>query len=956
MDDQNGGLTEQRIDLSGGSARRNWISATTSFNVSAMKRLVWIPGLLLAIPSVVFAAEAAKRPGPTMGEVIAASQPQDWRALDPENTLYLELAGGRVVIELAPAFAPRHVANVQALAREHYYDGLAIVRVQDNYVVQWADPNAEKPDLARKVQHAQRTLPAEFERAIDSKVPFTRLPDGDVYAPEVGFSEGFPVARDPRSGRMWLVHSYGMAGAGRDTAADSGGGTELYVVIGQAPRQLDRNVTLLGRVVQGMELLTALPRGKGAMGFYERAEQRVPIRTVRVAADLPEAERTPLEVMRTDTPRFQELIESRRNRTEEWFKVPAGRIELSNVPIPVRSVPAVRVEVDTNRARIPFLSWDTEGGDRAESNLLRPGEGVFLRIGKHQTWTSSASLSPQVVRDTAGHHELNLAVAPNANLRWVIDVAADRFTQSFVATGQGWNDIDQLELCFPFDPRTTPVTVLPKDWNSDGRLSLPAIISAPDFGQMLVTPDGEASVKARLEGSRARHTVDFVVELPKLESGQTCTLSFSPVRLPAPAGLKDEGLWRLARRGWFGALQCSAAWGDPGHAFSAPAGMLANNVISDPASCSIWFYADQAFWTPELAPGISSLALVRRTLDWWLDHKVLPSGEMICYWDKAHFLDANAGPLIAAWDYVDASGDTVWLTQRIERLEFIADYLVRRDIDGDGLVEAVQTGNSGTLREPGRSCAWWDALNCGYKDSYSNALIYRAWRCLADLEAKLHRSSPQARYTQRADRLKAAYFKTLFNPQTGWLAWWKSKDGQLHDYASPVVNGLAIEYGLVDAQQGHNVLGRLRQKMRDAGFTHFELGVPPMLVPVRRSDYLLPDGLGCPHREDGTDTFGYYMNGAITAGQVLHYLAAQYVVGDEREADPILRAMLERQMRGGFQNGAVNAYPRGIDWTTWTGQPAGYEGYLADSFRFLQAVLLREPQLRSRLYRPLMSP
>jgi peptidylprolyl isomerase len=271
-----------------------------------------------------------------MTEVLAASQPGDWQALDPENTLYVEFAKGRVVILLAPTFAPRHVANVKALAREHYYDGLAIVRSQDNYVVQWADPDAEKPELARKIQHAERTLPAEFDRTLDRKVPFTRLPDGDVYAPEVGFSGAFPVARDRRSGRMWLVHCYGMVGAGRDVAANSGGGTELYVVTGHAPRHLDRNVTLIGRVVQGIELLSALPRGTGPLGFYERPEEREPIKTIRVAADVPAAERIALEVMRTDTPTFQKLIESRRNRPEDWFHVQAGHIELGNVPIPVR--------------------------------------------------------------------------------------------------------------------------------------------------------------------------------------------------------------------------------------------------------------------------------------------------------------------------------------------------------------------------------------------------------------------------------------------------------------------------------------------------------------------------------------------------------------------------------------------------------------------------------------------
>jgi peptidylprolyl isomerase len=136
---------------------------------------------------------------------------------------------------------------------------------------------------------------------------------------------------------MWLVHAYGMVGAGRDNPPDSGGGTELYVVIGHAPRHLDRNVTLLGRVVQGMELLSALPRGTGAMGFYEKAAERVPLRAVRVAADVPESERSELEILRTDTRTFRELIEARRNRREDWFQVQAGHVEIGNVPIPVRS-------------------------------------------------------------------------------------------------------------------------------------------------------------------------------------------------------------------------------------------------------------------------------------------------------------------------------------------------------------------------------------------------------------------------------------------------------------------------------------------------------------------------------------------------------------------------------------------------------------------------------------------
>jgi peptidylprolyl isomerase len=131
-----------------------------------------------------------------------------------------------------------------------------------------------------------------------------------------------------------------LVGVGRDNDVDSGNGTEIYVVIGHSPRQLDRNVTVVGRVVQGMELLSSLPRGTGALGFYESRTERVPLKSVRVAADVPEAQRTSLEIMRTDTQSFTDLIEARRNRRDPWYKVPAGRIDICNVPLPVRAAPA----------------------------------------------------------------------------------------------------------------------------------------------------------------------------------------------------------------------------------------------------------------------------------------------------------------------------------------------------------------------------------------------------------------------------------------------------------------------------------------------------------------------------------------------------------------------------------------------------------------------------------------
>ena len=293
------------------------------------RRLVVVAAILAAAAAQ--AEQARPTPPRTTSEVIAATTAADWRDLDPENTLYLQLPQGRVVIELAPAFAPQHAANLRALVRQKYFDGLAVIRSQDNFVVQWGDPDGK-----RSLGEARTKLPPEFTVRIAPGLAFEPLPDKDGYAPEVGFSQGFPAARDKARGEAWLTHCYAMVGAGRGNDPESGNGTELYVVTGHAPRQLDRNIALVGRVVQGMEWLATLPRGSGPLGFYERVEQHVPIASVRLAADVAPAERENIEVMRTDTASFRALVETRRNRRDDWYLVPAGYVDICNVPIVAR--------------------------------------------------------------------------------------------------------------------------------------------------------------------------------------------------------------------------------------------------------------------------------------------------------------------------------------------------------------------------------------------------------------------------------------------------------------------------------------------------------------------------------------------------------------------------------------------------------------------------------------------
>jgi len=272
----------------------------------------------------------------TVADWLAQSSASDWRELDADNTLYLELPTGRVIIELASDFAPKHISNIKALLHEGFYQQMPIVRSQDNYVVQWNEPDGATPKTLTK---ARRSIAAEFTVTLPANFAFTPLADRDGYAPQTGHVNGFAMAMDPGSNSGWLTHCYGAVGIGRDNDADSGSGTSMYVVTGHAPRHLDRNITLVGTVRKGMELLSTLPRGQGAMGFYSSANEYTYIKDITLAADVPPAQRTALQVLRTDTATFKGIVEAQRNRGGDWYLHPAGYIEVCNVRVPVREAP-----------------------------------------------------------------------------------------------------------------------------------------------------------------------------------------------------------------------------------------------------------------------------------------------------------------------------------------------------------------------------------------------------------------------------------------------------------------------------------------------------------------------------------------------------------------------------------------------------------------------------------------
>ena len=316
--------------------------------------------LALALPT---AAQEAD-PAPSPGEIVAQAGADEWVAIAPEDLLVMRLASDRegntrqVVIQLMPApFGQGWIDNIRTLARAGYWDDSRILRVQDNYVVQWGQPDPEMGVEEKPVPNGLKVM-AESDYVVDGMIqtyidfliargehregeewvfePQTR--GADPYADRVGLYQGWPIATRylENGAQSWPVHCYGMVGVGRGMSPSTGDGSQLYTVIGHAPRHLDRNIAVVGRIVEGMEHLSSLPRGTGPLGFYEEASQRVPILSVSMASELPQKQRPRFEYLSTESDSFSRYAAARANRRDPFFIAPAGGADICNIPVPVR--------------------------------------------------------------------------------------------------------------------------------------------------------------------------------------------------------------------------------------------------------------------------------------------------------------------------------------------------------------------------------------------------------------------------------------------------------------------------------------------------------------------------------------------------------------------------------------------------------------------------------------------
>ena len=592
---------------------------------------------------------------------------------------------------------------------------------------------------------------------------------------------------------------------------------------------------------------------------------------------------------------------------------------------------------------ITHLGWDTEGGGRESNNLLRRPFRFSLRAGESDVpllvetlAVTNTDLTGQLAREKGqalGSFRIALV-----NGKLTVSAELDPIKAGADA---------RLTLALELNPRMCATSFHATDWTFPDTGRLPGLLIAPDMGTMAVT--SALPTEARFTGSRKLRETTLAFSSPA-DAPPKLVMGFAPVTLENPTPGKSEELWLKARRGWWNLPLATSQWGPTDGTDGSLAGVWGNNIISNPVGSTLFWLVDHVLLQPKGGIGLAGADFLRHTVEYHLTHKITPEGEVLYVNRNPGAMDANPALIIGFWGVVEATGDMEWMKKWWPKLAPAIAYLEARDVDDDGLIESKLSGNAGTGAFGDTA---FDTYSSGHKNAYVNVLAHRAFKCLEALAGKSGDAEGAARYGGRAAKLKASFRKTFFNPETGWIAWWRSLDGALHDVHSDVPTSLATLYGLLEPADAKTMLDKYWTALQGSGFNRFDLGVPLNYRPVPAN--LQFAGWGGT-KADGSETFQRYLNGGAVVSTTMWFLVANYMAGNDERADAILEKMVKRQHKGffpnggGFQNGVVDIFPYGAEFYDWSGKTCGYEGHLVYSYNFLQAIPLRDPSVRERLF------
>ena len=617
---------------------------------------------------------------------------------------------------------------------------------------------------------------------------------------------------------------------------------------------------------------------------------------------------------------------------------------------------------------IAEFGLDTEGGDRAKTQLLRQPMRLIFTLADGRTvdaWDVPAKRQLQ-----SGKVEYRFSPAAGIDARWSVWLAGESLRMSLALDGEKAGQVTKTELLIPFDPRAMGTTILAEEWGAGGEVKAPLIISALDMGQLRLSNAGaDEALACRFTGSRLHKRVDLRVGFPGTGNGE---IVFAPARLEKPEASISDVEWAKVRRGLISLLQITPfmPFQEDGSAWlGSPGGIIGNNVISDPVSCNMdrnlqWLAGMGGKAT---VMGIDLNKIARKTIEFWLSQRMNDDGSLDYVLQKGNIsADSNTGVLNAATDYYLSTGDKSFVSANKDALVKAVGYFIARDLDDDGLIETFRDGNGkNQFGDTG-----YDTISSGWKNALVNGQAHKSFLGVAKMMEDIGDKDRAKEYRERALRLRQAYNKTFFLREQNRYIWWIGQDGKRHDYINPLIQENAVLFGIADGLEADTGLKRgprdVMQALWDAfevaeyrdsakgttvdyidsktgNFTGFYWGIPCNLEDV-------PDDYN--FQNYGAYEFPYYCNGAICPQDAVTAIMAFSSAGMNDKADIIRREIFRRQHEGilpngsGFYMGVVNIPGQCYSILKWDGTPTDYEGIISRDCSFLQTAILTDDPAR----------
>lgn len=647
----------------------------------------------------------------------------------------------------------------------------------------------------------------------------------------------------------------------------------------------------------------------------------------------------------------------------------------------VSGITKYRVRTDICSPAVLIFGMDTEGGGRAKTNLLKEPVTLLIRLKDGSQFHSSEVRLDKCGKKVIKQNSIEYRFSPfqtGLTIIWRIKIVDEKIQMEVCAESNvslmtqhdadlKAESVEQILLKIPFAPEAMGTNIIAEHWGQKGEVKMPYLINCLDMGQLMVQTKDGAERRSWFVGSRAIKRTDLYIEVV----GENCNfgtqLEFTPVYLQKPSEQIPSEEWKKVRRGLLSLVQCTPYYRKACGWNGSPGGIIGNNVISDPVSCSLghnlrWIAA-MGIYT--VVGGVDLKNVLKYQIEYWLNYEMNEEGSINYVLENGNIsADSNTGILNLIGDYFCFSKDKEFVIKNKERILRAVNYFVSRELENDGLFISFRDGNGNyQFGDTG-----YDTIASGYKNAFVNAQVYKAYQDVSTMMEAIDEWELSKFYNHKAVKLRKSFNRQFFDTNSGLYYWWIGKNGVKHQYIFTHLQSIAVLNGLADylkedtgiEKDGKDIMNTMWNLLQKAHYydeeknkevyyidkenekSGFYWGIPGNLLPV-------PEEFN--YGDFGKIAFPFYCNGGIFPSDTTYTIEALKRVGMDQEARAIKDKIYQRYHEGilengsGFWKGVINVLGTGYSIMKWDGIPTDYEGIISRDYSFLENTLWEDLEL-----------